>query len=123
VPSLRELDAHFLKCVVTDGRVYHHYEGVTLENADGVIFLCPKCFVENGGEIGTHSVICWFIGKVPDDAVPGPGRWNPSGTGLDNLTFIPPGATSVNLDVPDHNAAVVSSGCKWHGIVQNGQAN
>ena len=21
--------------------------------------LCPKCFAENGGPVGTHSVICW----------------------------------------------------------------
>jgi hypothetical protein len=83
-----------------------------MRGAHGVWFLCPKCFAENGGPEGTHAVICWFRGLVPDDLDPKPGRWNPSGTGLDDLTFVPPGAVSVQL----------LSGCGWHGFVKNGQA-
>src|SRR4051812_4292320 len=62
-----------------------------LSEADGVQFLCPKCYQSNNGEVGTHVVICWFANKVPAELRPGPGRWNPSGTGLHNLTFVPPG--------------------------------
>lgn len=113
MPTLRELDAHFLQRIVRDGHVYHHYDGVTLANAHGVIFLCPKCFVANGGEMGTHSVICFFEGKVPDDAQPGPGRWKPTGTGIDDLTFVP-GKKS-------HSVAL-QAGCMWHGFVTNGSA-
>ena len=29
-----------------------------LTEADGVWFLCPKCFAANGGAVGTHAVIC-----------------------------------------------------------------
>lgn len=81
-------------------------------NADGVMFLCPKCYAENKGIVGTHRVLCWFKGKVPDSMAPKPGRWNPQGTGLDDLTFVPPGAVSVLL----------TSGCGWHGHVKNGDA-
>lgn len=82
-----------------------------LIEADGVRFLCPKCFHANNGEVGTHSVVCWFVGKVSDDVDPKPGRWNPQGD-LDNLTFVGPGSVSVLL----------TGGCGWHGLVVDGHA-
>lgn len=105
---LADLDATFLKRN-PDGS---SQTGVSLAEADGIMFLCPKCFADNTGKVGTHSVICWFVGKVPDDVSPKPGRWNPSGTGIDDLTFVPPGAVSVLL----------TAGCGWHGFVKNGDA-
>jgi hypothetical protein len=90
-----------------------HADVATLAEADGVFFLCPKCFAANNGPVGTHGVICWFEGKVPDDAVPGPGRWNPIGTSLDDLTFVP-GKKS-------HSVALIG-GCAWHGFVASGDA-
>jgi hypothetical protein len=65
--------------------------------------------VKNNGPIGTHSVLCWFKGRgVPDDEFSGPGRWDVSGTGFEDLTLIP----SVHL---------TGEGCGWHGHVQNGE--
>jgi hypothetical protein len=87
----------------------------TLAEADGVSFLCPKCFAENGGPVGTHSVICWFQDRVPDDAFPKPGRWNPVGTSLDDLSFVP-GKKS-------HSVLLTGEGCAWHGFVTNGDAS
>ena len=84
----------------------------TLSEADGVSFLCPKCFTENGGNVGTHRVLCWFAGRVPDDLDPKPGRWHPAGASLEDLTFIGPGSVSVEL----------VGGCQWHGFVRNGEA-
>lgn len=87
----------------------------TLERAHGVWFLCPKCYHQNKGAEGTHHVMCWFEGLVPDDANPGPGRWTPAGTGLADLTFIPgerTRATSVQL----------TGGCRWHGHIIGGCA-
>ena len=75
--------------------------------------FCALCFQKNGGNGGTHAVICWFKGKVADDVEPGPGRWNPQGTCLDDLTFVPPGPVSVFL---------TGEGCKWHGFVKKGDA-
>jgi hypothetical protein len=85
----------------------------SIAEADGLFFLCPKCFEMNGGEVGTHRVLCWFVGKVPDDVDPKPGRWIPAGTGIDDITFVGPAAASVLL----------TSGCNWHGFVRNGDAS
>lgn len=105
--KLRELEPYFLK-YLGDGSSQRIDD---IKEADGVIFLCPKCFETNKGRIGTHCIICWFVGRVGDDVVPKPGRWNPSGTGYDDLTFVPPGNVSVLL----------TSGCGWHGLIENGE--
>lgn len=109
VVQLSNLEARFLKYVPRDGHVY--MENVdSIAEADGVIFLCPKCFVENKGSRGTHSVLCWSP-KVPPDVDPKPGRWNLVGTGLHDLSLVA-GSSSVLL----------TAGCKWHGFVRNGDA-
>jgi hypothetical protein len=104
-----DLEAEFLKRITS--REYHRVE--TLAEADGLWFLCPKCYAENHGSKGTHAVICWFEGHVPDDQEPKPGRWNPTGTGLADLSFVP-GAKS--------NSILLTAGCKWHGFIKNGDA-
>lgn len=85
-----------------------------LAEAQGIKFLCPACFVTNGGSVGTHSVLCWFLNRgVPDNVTPGPGRWTASGTNYHDLTLGPGqnGKSSVQL---------LGDGCKWHGHVING---
>lgn len=106
--KLRDLKARFLRRVGPGS-----WRLCAMAEADGVIFLCPKCFTANGGPMGTHSVICWFVGRVPATEQPGPGRWIPSGLGVDDLTFIGPGAASVQL----------TKGCQWHGFVRKGAAS
>lgn len=113
------LEGQFVKLALT-APVEHWPQGrpdkqyvESLAEADGVEFLCPKCFESNGNSaVGTHLVGCWFVGKVPDWIEPNPGRWNPSGSGLQDLTFVPPGAVSV----------FITGGCGWHGFVKNGDA-
>lgn len=105
--SLTVLNAEFLE-VTTQG--WRQVD--TLAEADGIMFLCPKCFAANGGPIGTHSVICWFLNRVPDDLPPMPGRWIPGGTGLHDLTFTGPSAASILL----------TGGCNWHGFIRDGDA-
>jgi len=115
--TLRELDGQFLSAHHPDGSFSQI--GDQLASATGVMFQCPKCSEgkkrgeEDGRKfvVGAHYVICWFVG-VPMNITPGPGRWNPSGTSLDDLTFIGPGAISVLL----------TSGCGWHGFVRDGEA-
>lgn len=89
----------------------HHSRAVlSLREAQGVMFLCPKCFAANAGPVGTHSVICWFRDRgVPADEPPLPGRWDVSGDSLANLTLSP----SVHL---------TGAGCGWHGWVRGGDA-
>lgn len=87
---------------------------VEMADAQGVQFLCPLCFTKNGGPVGTHSIICWSRSRgIPDDLLPGPGRWLLLGTGLADLTLGPdPGPQSVLL---------IGPGCGAHFHVTNGQ--
>lgn len=79
----------------------------SLEEAEGIMFLCPKCYVQNGGAVGTHAVICWSP-QAPDSIPPGPGRWTMSGTDYGDLTLMP--------------SVQITSGCMWHGFVKDGEA-
>lgn len=102
--NLPTLEAEFLK---------HSGDGSfkiveSLSEADGIWFLCPKCYADNNGPAGTHHVICWFKGKVPNAVSPGPGRWTPEGIGIADLSLTP----SIQLPEP----------CKWHGFITKGDA-
>lgn len=75
----------------------------TLAEADGIWFLCPKCFATDH-----HSVSVGFSGI----ATPGtyghnkagqPVLWNMSGTCIDDLVLTP----SIQLE----------GGCNWHGFL------
>lgn len=92
--------------------IWHHVD--SLAEAQGILFLCPKCFVANGGRVGTHSVVCWSRSRgVPDDATPGPGRWTLEGTGFHDLTL--------NGDGGSRSVLLTGGGCAWHGFVTNGE--
>lgn len=102
--TLLELEPEFLKREDS-----HHFRRVeTIEEADGVCFLCPKCFKANGGSVGTHAVICWAPG-VPQDTSPTGGRWELRGTGVHDLTLVA-GSSSVQI----------TGGCKAHFFVRDG---
>jgi hypothetical protein len=112
--KLRDLKANFIRII--DEKSYRIVD--TLPESQGIIFLCPKCYVTNKGVVGTHSVICWFRHRgVPDDYDPKPGRWTPNGTGLDDLTFIP-GVPPIAVSV-----LLTGDGCGWHGFIRNGDAS
>ena len=117
------LQAEFIKHIPKgwvdpeDGDAYPaggHYAVDTLQEADGVQFLCPKCYAEIGSRPGVHSVICWFVGRVTDDVSPGPGRWTPQGNSIADLTFVPSPGRSQSV--------ALLAGCMWHGFVVNGDA-
>lgn len=88
----------------------------TVAEADSIMFLCPKCFETNGGEIGTHSIRVDFVGRgVPDEACihnkEGVAvRWNiVAGSGIDDLSLTP--------------SILLLAGCEWHGFVTDGVAH
>lgn len=89
----------------------------SIDQAQGVRFSCPKCWLANQGPRGTHGVICWSRSRgVPDDASPGPGRWKMIGTGFHDLTL--------QADPPSTRSSVLlTSGCRWHGHVTRGQVS
>lgn len=80
-----------------------------LSEAHGVMFLCPKCFAANGGDVGTHQIICWNP-SVPQTVEPKPGRWEMRGTGYGDLSLVA-GSSSVLL----------TSGCQAHFFVTTGE--
>lgn len=106
--TLRDLDAHFIKLGAPDDD-YTFVNVSDIAQADGIMFLCPKCFAANGGPRGTHSIICWQP-KVPQTIEPKPGRWSLVGTGLDDLTLV---AASSSI--------LLTSGCQAHFFIRNGK--
>lgn len=107
---LVDLEATFLK--ITSPTTFQR-TGAVRGDADGVWFLCPKCFAANKGPVGTHAVLCWFHGVDPN-MNPKPGRWTPTGTTLDDLTFVPAHGRTASV--------LLNGGCGWHGFVKNGDA-
>ena len=108
---LTDLDPVFLRCVIVDG-TQEHVRVDTLEEAEGVMFLCPQCYKANDGPVGTHLVICWSL-RAPHDAVPGPGLWVLTGTSFDDLSLTAPAGSSSSI--------LLTSGCHWHGWITNGE--
>ena len=106
--SLAELEAKLIARTPNGSRVVR-----TMEEAEGVRFLCPLCFHRNGGAVGTHAVICWGP-TVPAAIEPGPGRWTLAGTSIADLTL--------NGALGKSRSVLLTSGCGWHGYVTNGRA-
>ena len=85
----------------------------SLEEAQGVWFLCPKCYLANGGVVGTHACEVTFEGRgvSPEHGCQGsdgkPTRWAVSGSGFEDLTVTP----SIQL----------IGGCNWHGYITKGE--
>lgn len=84
-----------------------------LAEAHGIFFLCPKCFITNGGKIGTHGVLVGFDGRAPagslsKNSAGQDSRWTVEGACFEDLTLNP----SILLNGP---------GCGWHGFVRKGR--
>ncbi len=83
----------------------------SLEQAQGLTFLCPKCFLENSGPVGTHSCEVTFENRGVSDEQgtqnkQGGVRWTVSGAGLHDLTITP--------------SILLIGGCDWHGFITTG---
>jgi hypothetical protein len=100
------------------GDPYQHTVRVpveALEQAQCVWLLCPKCFLKNGGEVGTHGCEVTFEGRGVLDSQGShnnqgkPTRWTVSGTGFDDLTTTP--------------SVLLQGGCNWHGFITNGEVS
>jgi hypothetical protein len=121
VTTLRELEARLIRreiracapgpsCSVLSPHTQHEYhcDVDDIAAADGVRFLCPLCFKNNRGRVGTHSVICWRP-RVPAGVPPVPGRWEFQGTGLGDLTLV---AVSSSI--------LLQGGCGAHFFIRRG---
>lgn len=108
--TLLDLDPHWCKLSTTSSWWCDREDGtlITMESADGILFLCPRCFQLNAarfadtpdlgcppGHYGTHSVLCWRP-RVPQTITPKPGRWEFTGTDFTDLSLVA-GSSSVLL--------------------------
>jgi hypothetical protein len=104
---LTDLEPEFLK--IESAKSFRRLDDIA--QADGVGFVCPKCFVDNGNTtIGAHHIICWHP-RVSQEISPGPGRWELLGSGYHDLT-LRAGSSSVFLTGP---------GCGAHFYITNGE--
>lgn len=86
------------------------HEDVPWNEARGIRFICPKCWLKNGrSDIGVHSMICWVPG-VPLTRPPSPGRWSLVGTGLADVTLVA-GSSSIQIQ----------GGCNAHFWIRGGR--
>jgi hypothetical protein len=106
-----DLEPRFIRSMSSDGTLRMVDR---IDDAQGVVFLCPKCFEKNRGPEGTHRIVCWSRSRgVPDHVPPGPGRWRLDGHNLGDL--------SLNADDPSPDRSVkLSGGCGWHGFITHG---
>lgn len=104
--TLAELSPRFIKRTGERSRAYVE----RIEEAEGIQFLCPRCFINNGGAVGTHSILCWNL-ATPSEISPGPGRWDLHGTDYADLTLVGAGTSSVLLP---------GEGCGAHFHISNG---
>lgn len=111
---LTELEPQFIKYEKTANGEVIDPRNIPIEQAQGLWFLCPKCFAENKGAVGTHACEVSFTnrGVLPEQGSHNkkgePVRWNMSGTGLHDLTLTP--------------SILLEGGCAWHGYITNGEA-
>ena len=107
VCELAVLEPQLLK-LVDDERSLHG--DVSWAEADGLMFSCPRCWVDNGRSlIGTHVMICWRP-HVGQEHTPRPGRWQMVGTSLADVSLVA-GSSSIKIE----------GGCNAHFFVRNGQ--
>lgn len=108
--KLTELEPRFVRYL--DGGLIQTVQ--TIEECQGLWFLCPKCFAQNKGPIGTHAVLCWSATRgVPANVGPLPGRWTISGTNLEDVTLSGENGKS--------SSVLLTDGCRWHGFITNGE--
>lgn len=112
--NLSELEPRFLSAPEfdEDGRETSRYVD-SIQDAGGIRFLCPVCFRNNGGAVGTHGIMCWN-GTVSQKFSPRPGRWDMSGTGFHDLTLT--GAHSNSNSI-----ALTNARCGAHFHIKNGK--
>lgn len=113
--KLLDLQPQFVRYEEREGGLkIYHVNVDTIDEAQGIEFLCPRCLREMGGTVGTHRIVCWSTTRgVPDRARPGPGRWLMLGTGYRDLTLERENGRSRSVHL--------LSGCNWHGYVTGGE--
>ena len=96
--------------VAADTTFRHDFARQRPAQVIGLHHLCPKCWMTNGGETGTHG-IHFLTPDAPATMRPLPGRWVLEGDDFGELTAI--GATSDSI--------LVEGGCEAHYFLKDGE--
>ena len=80
----------------------------TLPEAHGIMFLCPKCYQENSGEVSTHHIHMPFASRGVD-LTKHTHQWNVTGNDYNDLSTTP--------------SYMIVGGCGWHGYITNGEVS
>ena len=105
--SFLDLDPYFIS--LPDIKTGAFQKVKFIENASGVSFLCPKCFLDNKGKKHTHRIIIWEE-KCPEENIGKRNKWIFDGVDIVTLTLNAHGSRSVLL----------VGGCAAHFFVTNG---
>ncbi len=88
-----------------------HYTDISVQEAQGLLFNCPKCNPTHGCMVGfrdrdllPHHASQRRLQPGEDPKAPRPSRWEVTGTGFHDLTLKPS----------------IDTGC-WHGYITNGE--
>lgn len=87
----------------------HTILNVTFATAQGIMFLCPKCFTLHHGPVGTHWCNVTFADRGVPDAMGSHNaegkavRWTVSGDSFETLVTAP--------------SILLEGGCGWHGFI------
>lgn len=85
----------------------------TLDEAQGIQLLCPKCYLKNKGKVGTHLIQVTFAGRGVLDSQGAhnskgnPARWKVFGSTIADLSTDP--------------SILIEGSCAWHGWIRNGE--
>lgn len=113
--KLTELEPQLVRYETKDHEFLVHV--ASLSEAQGVQFLCPSCFMKNGGATGTHLIEVSFAEKGVRDNQGShnregkPSRWSVRGGDISSITLQP--SILIDADKP---------ACEgWHGHITNGE--
>lgn len=94
----------------------YRHEVESLDEAQGIVFLCPKCLQQNNqSRPGVHSVEVSFAERGVKDnqgthnSLGLPVRWHVSGHNFEDLTTQP--------------SVLLTSLCGWHGFIAAGEVS
>lgn len=107
------LDPRLIRYELRDG-VRYLVRVANLVAAQGILFLCPRCWATNGNSaVGTHAIEVTFADRgVPDDQ-------GSHGNGGQPTRWMVTGSSFADLST--HPSIQLIGGCNWHGFITNGE--
>lgn len=112
-----DLEPRFVR--VSEGGWQHV---ASVAEAQGVFFVCPTCYVKNGGTVvGTHGLLVWSRSRGTPDHVTPTSRWGLEGADVNDFSIV----GEVSPANPDGRRSILlppgEGSCAAHFNVEHGQ--